>query len=103
MWIPEYGSAEDPAQFAQLYAYSPYHNLRVGARYPPTLVMTAETDDRVAPGMARKFAARLQAAGSGGPYLIRIEMKAGHGAGKPVTKLIEEDADILRFLEIVMR
>jgi prolyl oligopeptidase len=101
-WIPEYGSADNPDQFRYLHAYSPYHNLRGGVRYPPTLVMTADTDDRVAPGMAKKFAARLQAVGSGGPYLIRIETKAGHGAGKPVAKLIEEDADILRFLETVV-
>jgi prolyl oligopeptidase len=60
--------------------------------------MTADTDDRVSPGMAKKLAARLQAAGSGGPVLIRVETKAGHGAGKPVSKLIEEDADIFTFL-----
>jgi prolyl oligopeptidase len=101
-WIPEYGSADDPSQFRYLLAYSPYHNLRDGVRYPPTLVMTADTDDRVAPGMAKKFAARLQTAGSGGPYLIRIETKAGHGAGKPVAKLIEEDADIFSFLKLVI-
>jgi prolyl oligopeptidase len=97
-WIPEYGSAEDPAQFRYLLAYSPYHNVRAGVRYPPTLVMTADTDDRVAPGMARKFAARLQAEGGGGPFLIRIETKAGHGAGKPIAKVIDEDADILAFV-----
>jgi prolyl oligopeptidase len=97
-WIPEYGSADDPDQFRFLIAYSPYHNVR-NADYPPTLVMTADTDDRVAPGMAKKFAARLQADGRGGPFLIRVETKAGHGAGKPVTKMIEEDADILTFLE----
>ena len=102
-WIPEYGSADDPDQFRYLFAYSPYHNLRDGVRYPPTLVMTADTDDRVDPGMAKKFAARLQAAGSGGPYLIRIESRAGHGAGKPVAKLIEEDADILAFLRVALR
>src|SRR5436190_11033689 len=97
-WIPEYGSADDPAQFAYLLAYSPYHNIRPGVRYPPALVMTADTDDRVAPGMAKKFAARLQAEGAGGPFLIRIETKAGHGAGKPIRKIIEEDADILAFV-----
>jgi prolyl oligopeptidase len=97
-WISEYGSADDPAQFPYLYKYSPYHNVRDGAPYPPTLVMTADTDDRVSPGMAKKLAARLQAAGSGGPVLIRVETKAGHGAGKPVSKLIEEDADIFTFL-----
>ena len=60
--------------------------------------MTADTDDRVAPGMAKKFAARLQAAGAGGPFLIRIETKAGHGAGKPIGKVIDEEADMLAFL-----
>ena len=98
-WIPEYGSADDPAQFEFLLRYSPYHNIRAGVRYPPALVMTADTDDRVAPGMAKKFAARLQADADGGPFLIRIETKAGHGMGKPVTKVIEEDADIFAFLE----
>jgi prolyl oligopeptidase len=98
-WIPEYGSADDPAQFAFLFRYSPYHNVRGGVRYPPALVMTADTDDRVAPGMAKKFAARLQADADGGPFLIRIETKAGHGMGKPVTKVIEEDADIFAFLD----
>jgi prolyl oligopeptidase len=97
-WIPEYGSADDAAQFLYLLAYSPYHNVRPGVRYPPTLVMTADTDDRVAPGMARKFAARLQAEGNGGPFLLRVDVKAGHGAGKPVAKVIEEDADILAFV-----
>jgi prolyl oligopeptidase len=97
-WIPEYGSADDPAQFEYLLKYSPYHNVRPGVRYPPTLVMTADTDDRVAPGMAKKFAARLQAAGGGGPILIRVETKAGHGAGKPIAKVIEEEADMLFFL-----
>ena len=97
-WIPEYGSADDPAQFPYLLAYSPYHNVRTGVRYPPTLVMTADTDDRVAPGMARKFAARLQADGAGGPFLLRVDVKAGHGAGKPIAKVIDEDADILAFI-----
>ena len=98
-WIPEYGSAEDPDQFKVLLAYSPYHNVRAGTRYPPVLVMTADTDDRVAPSMAMKFTARLQTSAAGGPFLIRIETKAGHGAGKPVSKMIEEDTDILEFLE----
>ncbi len=98
-WIPEYGSADDPAQFPFLYAYSPYHHVRPGVVYPPTLVMTADTDDRVAPGMAKKFAARLQQANGGrSPILIRVETKAGHGAGKPVSKVIDEDADIYSFL-----
>jgi prolyl oligopeptidase len=97
-WIPEYGSADDPAQFAYLLKYSPYHNVRTDVRYPPALVMTADTDDRVDPGMAKKFAARLQAEADGGPFLIRIETRAGHGAGKPIAKVIEEDADILTFV-----
>ena len=104
-WIPEYGSADDPDQFAYLYAYSPLHNVSDGVRYPPTLVMTADTDDRVDPGMAKKFAARLQAAtaADAGPILIRIETKAGHGAGKPVAKVIDEDADIFAFLFDALR
>jgi prolyl oligopeptidase len=98
-WIPEYGSADDPTQFQYLLAYSPYHNVTDGVAYPPTLVMTADTDDRVSPGMAKKFAARLQAATSGeAAILIRVETKAGHGAGKPVSKVIDEDADIFGFV-----
>jgi prolyl oligopeptidase len=97
-WIPEYGSADDATQFAYLLKYSPYHNVRTGVDYPPTLIMTADTDDRVAPGMAKKFAARLQAAGGGGPILVRVETKAGHGAGKPIAKVIQEEADMLAFL-----
>ena len=97
-WIPEYGCADHPEQFPYLLRYSPYHNVRDGVRYPKTMIMTADTDDRVDPGMARKFAARLQAASAGGPILIRIETKAGHGAGKPIAKVIEEEADMLAFL-----
>jgi prolyl oligopeptidase len=98
-WIPEYGSSEDPAQFAFLYRYSPYHNVKDGTAYPATLVTTADTDDRVAPGLAKKFAARLQEANAGdNPILIRIETKAGHGAGKPISKQIDEQADIYTFL-----
>jgi prolyl oligopeptidase len=98
-WISEYGSADSPDQFPYLLKYSPYHNVSDRAVYPPILITTADTDDRVAPGMARKFAARLQAAaGNPSPVLIRIETSAGHGAGKPVSKVIEEDADILTFV-----
>jgi len=98
-WIPEYGSADDPKQFGFLYMYSPYHNVKEGTAYPPTLVTTADTDDRVAPGLAKKFAARLQAATGGeAPILIRVETKAGHGGGKPVSKQIDELADIYAFL-----
>ena len=99
-WIPEYGCADDPAQFAWLIRYSPYHNIAAGRGYPAMLITTADTDDRVAPGMAKKLAARLQAEATGGPFLIRVETKAGHGAGKPVAKMIEEDADIFTFLGI---
>ena len=99
LWVPEYGSAEDAAQFKYLRAYSPYQNVREGTRYPATLVTTAESDTRVAPLHARKFAARLQAANASGlPVLLRIETKAGHGAGKPVAKQIEEATDVWAFL-----
>jgi prolyl oligopeptidase len=100
-WIPEYGCADDPAQFAFLRRYSPLHNVADAVAYPPTLVMTADTDDRVDPGMAKKFAARLQeavAGASGGPILLRVETRAGHGAGKPINKQIDEQADIYAFL-----
>jgi prolyl oligopeptidase len=102
-WIPEYGSSEDPAQFRFLYKYSPLHNVKEGVAYPATLVTTADTDDRVAPGLAKKFAARLQeATGGQAPILIRVETKAGHGAGKPVSKQIDETADIYAFLSKVL-
>ncbi|HEY8150157.1 MAG TPA: prolyl oligopeptidase family serine peptidase [Vicinamibacteria bacterium] len=103
-WISEYGSADDPKQFSFLYKYSPYHNVKDGTAYPPTLVTTADTDDRVAPGLAKKFAARLQAATSGeAPILVRVETKAGHGGGKPVSKQIDELADIYAFLFRVLK
>ncbi len=98
-WISEYGSSDNPDQFPYLLAYSPYHNVQQGRPYPPILIATADTDDRVSPGMAKKFAARLQAAAPpGATILIRVETRAGHGAGKPVSKLIEEDADIFSFV-----
>jgi prolyl oligopeptidase len=97
-WISEYGSADDPSQFPFLYRYSPLHHVVDGTPYPPILITTADTDDRVSPGMAKKFAARLQAAGHSAPVLIRVETKAGHGAGKPLSKAIEEDADIFAFM-----
>jgi prolyl oligopeptidase len=97
-WISEYGSADDATQFPYLLKYSPLHNIRDGVSYPPILITTADADDRVSPGMAKKFAARLQAAGHDAPALIRVETKAGHGAGKPVSKMIEEDADIFAFI-----
>lgn len=98
-WTDDYGSADDPDEFKALHAYSPYHNLKKGTKYPPTLVTTADTDDRVVPGHSFKFAARLQECHEGAnPVLIRIETKAGHGAGKPTAKQIEELADEFAFL-----
>lgn len=98
-WVDDYGSADDPEEFEALYAYSPYHNLREGVAYPATLVTTADTDDRVVPGHSFKFAARLQEMQSGkAPVLIRIETRAGHGAGTPTKKIIEEIADEWAFL-----
>jgi prolyl oligopeptidase len=100
-WVDDYGSSDDAAQFQALHAYSPYHALlRNGSRdYPATLVTTADTDDRVVPGHSFKFAAALQSVQRGAaPVLIRIETKAGHGAGKPTAKVIEEVADQWAFL-----
>jgi prolyl oligopeptidase len=103
-WTPEYGNAEeDPEHFRFLLAYSPLHNVHSGTAYPPTLVTSADTDDRVVPAHAKKFTATLQAAQSGdAPVLLRVEMKAGHGMGKPTAKLIEERADVLAFLSTVL-
>ena len=98
-WVDDYGSADDPKQFAAIYKYSPYHNVKPGTKYPATMVTTADTDDRVVPGHSFKFAAALQAAQTGdAPNLIRIETRAGHGAGKPTSKIIEEVADQWAFL-----
>lgn len=99
-WIPEFGNAEaDKEQFKSLYAYSPLHNVRAGVVYPPVLVTTADTDDRVIPAHAKKFVATLQAkAAEKNAILLRVETKAGHGGGKPTSKAIEEQADIYAFL-----
>ncbi len=98
-WCSDYGSPENPEEFKALYAYSPLHNLKPGTHYPATLITTADHDDRVVPAHSFKFAAALQAAHAGeAPVLIRIETKAGHGAGKPTTKIIEEVADKWAFL-----
>ena len=98
-WVDDYGSADNPDEFKALYAYSPYHNIKKGTSYPATLVTTADHDDRVVPGHSFKFAAALQAANSGTrAVLIRIETRAGHGAGKPIIKTIEEVADQWSFL-----
>jgi len=103
LWIPEYGSADDPKQFDWLYAYSPYHHVKAGTEYPAILFMTAESDTRVDPMHAKKMAALMQAEAANGmsrerPILLRIEPKAGHGVGKPVTKQIEELTDVYSFL-----
>ncbi|HYH44330.1 MAG TPA: prolyl oligopeptidase family serine peptidase, partial [Thermoanaerobaculia bacterium] len=98
-WVSDYGSPDDPQEFKALYAYSPYHNIKPGAAYPATLITTADHDDRVVPAHSFKFAAALQKAQGGPePVLIRIETRAGHGAGKPTSKKIEEAADELSFL-----
>lgn len=97
-WVDDYGDPADEAAFRTLRAYSPYHNVREGADYPAILISTADTDDRVVPGHSFKYAAALQAASLGPkPRLIRIETRAGHGAGKPTAKLIEEYADLWAF------
>ena len=98
-WTSDYGSSDNETEFKALYAYSPLHNLKAGTRYPATLITTADHDDRVVPAHSFKFAAQLQESHRGDPpVLIRIETKAGHGAGKPTSKRIEEAADKLAFL-----
>lgn len=98
-WAVEYGSSDDEAQFPYIYKYSPVHNIREGVAYPATLVMTADHDDRVVPAHSFKFAAQMQHCQAGdAPVLIRIESKAGHGAGKPTSKRIDEAADMYSFL-----
>jgi prolyl oligopeptidase len=98
-WVPEFGSADDAEAYGWLSAYSPLHNLKPGTQYPATLVETADHDDRVVPGHSFKFTAALQQAQSGGaPTLARIETRAGHGAGTPTAKLIDEATDRLSFL-----
>jgi prolyl oligopeptidase len=103
LWIPEYGSSDDPKQFAWLYAYSPYHHVKAGEEYPAILFMTADGDTRVDPMHAKKMAALMQAEAENGhsrerPILLRIDSKAGHGAGKPIAKQVEDLADIYAFL-----
>ena len=98
-WVDDYGSSENADEFKALYAYSPYHNIKKGTKYPATLITTADTDDRVVPGHSFKFAAAIQEAQAApAPVLIRIETRAGHGAGKPTSKQIEEIADQYAFL-----
>jgi prolyl oligopeptidase len=103
-WTSDYGSPENPQEFKALYAYSPYHNLKPGTVFPPTLITTADHDDRVVPAHSFKFAAAIQR-DNGGPHptLIRIETRAGHGGGKPTSKKIDEAADELSFLFNALR
>lgn len=101
LWIPEYGSSDDPQQFEYLHAYSPYHHVKAGTLYPAVLFMTAESDTRVDPMHAVKMAALLQAAAANGrerPILLRVDAKAGHGVGKPIAKLVDDAVDVWSFL-----
>lgn len=99
-WIPEYGSADNPEQFPFLYKYSPLHNIKEGQKYPPVLIATAESDDRVVPAHAKKFAATLlEKAHEDSTIVLRLEAKAGHGLGKPTSKLIDEWVDFYAFLD----
>lgn len=98
-WASDYGSPENPEEFASLLAYSPYHNVRSGTAYPATLIMTGDHDDRVFPAHSFKFAAALQSAQAGpAPVLLRVETEAGHGGGTPTTKRLDQAADRLAFL-----
>ncbi|MGI8639322.1 MAG: prolyl oligopeptidase family serine peptidase [Pyrinomonadaceae bacterium] len=98
-WTSDYGSSDNAGEFAAIYKYSPLHNIKKGTKYPAVMVTTADHDDRVVPAHSFKYAATLQEAqGGDAPVLIRIETKAGHGAGKPTAKVIEEQADIYGFL-----
>jgi prolyl oligopeptidase len=103
-WVDDYGSSDDAEQFRSIYAYSPLHHIKPGTCYPPTLITTADHDDRVVPAHSFKFAAALQAAQScDNPILIRIETKAGHGAGKPTSKQVDEAADKWAFLVKILK
>jgi prolyl oligopeptidase len=99
LWVPEYGSPDDPEAFRWLHAYSPYHHVTEGKAYPAVLLTTGESDSRVDPMHARKMAARLQAASSSGrPVLLRVETRAGHGQGKPISKVLDEWTDVWSFV-----
>ena len=97
-WISEYGSAADPLQFRALLAYSPYHHVHSSVRYPPTLVLSADSDDRVDPMHARKFIARLQNEAEGGPFFLRIEKHSGHAGADLIKAEVEKSADRVAFL-----
>jgi prolyl oligopeptidase len=101
LWIPEYGSAENAAQFKYIYAYSPYQHIKKGTTYPATFFMTADSDTRVDPMHAKKMTALLQAQAANGPdrpILLRVDTKAGHGVGKPIAKLVEDNVELWTFL-----
>ena len=104
-WIPEYGNAEkNPDHFKFMYDYSPLHNIRFGTIYPPLMIVTAKTDDRVVPMHSFKFAASLQTVNLGdNPILLRVEFGAGHGSGKPTNLLINEEADIYTFIDNTLK
>lgn len=103
-WVGEYGSSDKADDFKTLYAYSPLHNIKSGTNYPATMITTADHDDRVVPAHSFKYAATLQSSQEGpAPILIRIETKAGHGAGKPTTKQIDESTDKWGFLVRVFK
>jgi prolyl oligopeptidase len=98
-WVSEYGSSEDPKLFPALFAYSPYHNVHKDTAYPAVLLTAAESDARVDPMHARKMTAALQyASSSSEPVLLRVESKAGHGVGKPVSKQIDQSVDEYGFM-----
>ena len=98
-WVGDYGSSENEEEFHYLLEYSPLHTLKDGVEYPATLITTADHDDRVVPAHSFKFAARLQETHKGAnPVLIRIDTSAGHGAGKPTAKIIDEQSDIWAFV-----
>jgi prolyl oligopeptidase len=97
-WVPEYGTADNAAQFPALYAYSPYHHVVKGTKYPAVLFLTGDSDTRVAPLHARKMTALMQASQGGDkPILLLYDTKLGHSEGRPVSKIIEEDSDVLSF------
>jgi prolyl oligopeptidase len=98
-WATEYGSSEDSVHFRNLYRYSPLHNLKAGQHYPATMIVTADHDDRVVPAHSFKYAATLQnKQGGKAPVLIRIDVDAGHGGGRPLSKTIEEETDLWSFM-----
>jgi prolyl oligopeptidase len=98
-WVTEYGSSDSPQQFPFIYAYSPYHHVVKGTKYPAVLFLTGDSDTRVAPLHARKMTAEMQAAQGGDkPILLMYDTKLGHSEGRPVSKIIEEDTDVLQFL-----